>query len=92
MAQPPTIAQQKVSEKLTVLRSRGVGMITRIYNIKKACGDQKSKPQFLSDKQLEPSIKLIVRRLPNIDPTFLIFDSTVPAKWCRNAGIRVMLS
>ena len=71
MAQPPTIAQQKVSEKLTVLRSRGVGMITRIYNIKKACGDQKSKPQFLSDKQLEPSIKLIVRRFPNIDPKSL---------------------
>lgn len=71
MAQPPTIAQQKISEKLTVLRSRGVGMITRIYNIKKACGDQKSKPQFLSDKQLEPSIKLIVRRFPNIDPKSL---------------------
>ena len=46
-------------------------MITRIYNIKKACGDQKSKPQFLSDKQLEPSIKLIVRRFPNIDPKSL---------------------
>jgi hypothetical protein len=25
-------------------------MLTRVYNIKKACGDAKSKPAFLSDK------------------------------------------
>lgn len=42
-------------------------MLTRIYNIKKACGDAKSKPGFLSDKSLEPSIKFIVRKFPNID-------------------------
>ena len=46
----PAIVQMKLAEKLTILRSRGVGMITRIYNIKKACGDVKSKPGFLSDK------------------------------------------
>ena len=46
----PEIVQLKLAEKLTILRSRGVGMITRIYNIKKACGDVKSKPGFLSDK------------------------------------------
>ena len=56
------IYQQKLAEKLTILRNRGEGMLTRIYNIKKACGDQKSKPAFLSDKTLENSVKYIVRR------------------------------
>lgn len=27
--------QQKLAEKLTILNERGVGMLTRIYNIKK---------------------------------------------------------
>lgn len=40
-------------------------MLTRIYNIKKACSDTKSKPTFLADKQLEPTIKNIIRRFPN---------------------------
>ncbi|CAH1175635.1 unnamed protein product [Phaedon cochleariae] len=59
--------ERKLSEKLIILNDRGVGMLTRIYNIKKACGDAKSKPGFLSDKNLESSIKNIVRRFPNID-------------------------
>ncbi|XP_046985633.1 membrane-associated protein Hem-like isoform X3 [Schistocerca americana] len=67
MARPPVPSQQKLAEKLTILLDRGVGMLTRIYNIKKACGDAKSKPGFLSDKTLESSIKYIVRRFPNID-------------------------
>ena len=61
------IYQQKLAEKLTILRSRGEGMLTRIYNIKKACGDQKSKPAFLSDKSLEKSVQYIVRKFPDID-------------------------
>ena len=68
MARPMVIYQQKLAEKLTILRSRGEGMLTRIYNIKKACSDQKSKPAFLSDKSLEASVKYIVRKFPNIDP------------------------
>lgn len=59
--------QQKISEKLIILNDRGVGILTRIYNIKKACGDTKSKPGFLSEKSLESSIKFIVKRFPNID-------------------------
>ncbi len=43
-------------------------LLFRIYNIKKACADQKSKPAFLSDKSLESSVKYIMRRFPNIDP------------------------
>jgi len=52
---------------LTVLHDRGLGMLTRIYNIKKACGDTKSKPSFLSDKSLESNIKTVVRKFPNVD-------------------------
>ncbi|XP_025425507.1 membrane-associated protein Hem [Sipha flava] len=57
----------KLAEKLSLINDRGVGMLTRIYNIKKACGDAKSKPAFLSDKTLESAIKYIVRRFPNVD-------------------------
>ena len=67
MARPMNPSQQKLAEKLTILNDRGVGMLTRIYNIKKACGDAKSKPAFLSDKTLESSIKTIVRKFPNVD-------------------------
>ena len=35
MAQQITPSQQKLAEKLTILNDRGVGMLTRIYNIKK---------------------------------------------------------
>ncbi|CAG7822378.1 unnamed protein product [Allacma fusca] len=61
------VTQQKLAEKLTILNDRGVGLLTRLYNIKKACGDTKSKPGFLSEKTLESSIKHIVKRFPNID-------------------------
>uniref|UniRef100_T1JIM6 Membrane-associated protein Hem n=1 Tax=Strigamia maritima TaxID=126957 RepID=T1JIM6_STRMM len=67
MARPLIPSQQKLAEKLTILNDRGVGMLTRIYNIKKACGDAKSKPSFLSEKSLESAIKHVVRRFPNID-------------------------
>ncbi|XP_045766160.1 membrane-associated protein Hem [Maniola jurtina] len=67
MSRSVHISQQKLAEKLIILNDRGIGMLTRIYNIKKACGDAKSKPAFLSDKTLESSIKHIVRRFPNID-------------------------
>ncbi|CAG0885765.1 unnamed protein product [Darwinula stevensoni] len=65
MALIPT--QQKLAEKLTILNDRGLGMLTRIYNIKKACGDPKFKPSFLSDKGLDSTVKTVVKRFPNID-------------------------
>ncbi|XP_037288152.2 nck associated protein 1 Hem isoform X1 [Rhipicephalus microplus] len=67
MARSLQVTTQRIAEKLTILNDRGVGMLTRIYNIKKACGDAKSKPSFLSDKNLESAIKHVVRRFPNID-------------------------
>lgn len=65
MVRQPQPSHQKIAEKLTILNDRGIGMLARIYNIKKACSDSKSKPTFLSDKQLEPIIKNIVRKFPN---------------------------
>ncbi|KAI1280571.1 Membrane-associated protein Hem [Halotydeus destructor] len=67
MVRPINPSQQKLAEKLTILSDRGIGMLTRIYNIKKACSDTKSKPSFLSDKTLESAIKNIVRKFPSTD-------------------------
>uniref|UniRef100_A0A671S9U7 Nck-associated protein 1 n=1 Tax=Sinocyclocheilus anshuiensis TaxID=1608454 RepID=A0A671S9U7_9TELE len=58
---------QKLAEKLTILNDRGIGMLTRIYNIKKACGDPKAKPSYLIDKNLESAVKFIVRKFPAIE-------------------------
>jgi len=35
MARPMLPSQQKLAEKLVLISDRGVGMLTRIYNIKK---------------------------------------------------------
>ena len=32
---PINPSQQKLAEKLTILNDRGIGMLTRLYNIKK---------------------------------------------------------
>uniref|UniRef100_A0A915M7G8 MULE transposase domain-containing protein n=1 Tax=Meloidogyne javanica TaxID=6303 RepID=A0A915M7G8_MELJA len=60
-------SQLKFAEKLVILNDRAVGMLTRIYNMKKACADPKSQPQFLNDKTLESAISYIVKRFPAID-------------------------
>ncbi|KAK6747576.1 hypothetical protein RB195_000646 [Necator americanus] len=60
-------SQLKIAEKLVILNDRAVGMLTRIYNIKKACADPKSKPAFLSDKHMENAIKHVARKFPVVD-------------------------
>uniref|UniRef100_A0A3Q4MI97 Nck-associated protein 1 n=1 Tax=Neolamprologus brichardi TaxID=32507 RepID=A0A3Q4MI97_NEOBR len=60
-------SQQKLAEKLTILNDRGIGMLTRVYNIKKACGDPKAKPSYLVDKNLESAVKFIVRKFPAVE-------------------------
>uniref|UniRef100_A0A8C7U5Z6 Nck-associated protein 1 n=1 Tax=Oncorhynchus mykiss TaxID=8022 RepID=A0A8C7U5Z6_ONCMY len=59
--------QQKLAEKFTILNDRGIGMLTRVYNIKKACGDPKAKPSYLIDKNLESAVKFIVRKFPAVE-------------------------
>lgn len=37
-------SQQKLAEKLTILNDRGIGMLTRVYNIKKVCTQTRNYP------------------------------------------------
>ncbi|CAD6196765.1 unnamed protein product [Caenorhabditis auriculariae] len=67
MAFKMEVSQLKIAEKLVILNDRAAGMLTRLYNIKKACGEPKSKPSFLSDKQMEGAIKHVVRKFPVVD-------------------------
>ncbi|KAJ7380999.1 Nck-associated protein 1 [Desmophyllum pertusum] len=62
-----SVTEQRLAEKLTILNDRGLGMLTRIYNIIKSCSDSKSKPGFLTDKALDPVIKTIVKKFPVTD-------------------------
>ncbi|KAI6193204.1 Membrane-associated protein gex-3 [Aphelenchoides besseyi] len=65
-------AHQKMAEKLVILNDRSLGMLTRIYNIKKSCANMrnwdetKQKPRFwpLREKSLESAISLIVKKFP----------------------------
>lgn len=60
-------SQLRLGEKLVILNNRAIGMLTRIYNMKKACSDVKSRPQFLNDKFLDSAISHIVKKFPTID-------------------------
>ncbi|XP_022064354.1 nck-associated protein 1-like [Acanthochromis polyacanthus] len=59
--------QQKLAEKLTILNERGNGVLIRMNYIKKLCADPKLRPSILTDKAMEPAIKYINKKFPNID-------------------------
>uniref|UniRef100_A0A8C8A5B5 NCK associated protein 1 like n=1 Tax=Oryzias sinensis TaxID=183150 RepID=A0A8C8A5B5_9TELE len=59
--------QMKLAEKLTVLNERGQGVLIRMNYIKKLCSHSKLRPTFLTDKAMEPAIKYINKKFPNID-------------------------
>ncbi|XP_077428322.1 nck-associated protein 1-like isoform X1 [Vanacampus margaritifer] len=58
---------QKLAEKLTILNERGNGVLIRMNYIKKICADVKLRPHILTDKTMEPAIKYINKKFPNID-------------------------
>ncbi|XP_061689337.1 nck-associated protein 1-like [Syngnathoides biaculeatus] len=58
---------QKLAEKLTILNERGDGVLIRMNHIKKICADVKLRPPILTDKIMEPAIKYITKKFPNID-------------------------
>ncbi|XP_061641243.1 nck-associated protein 1-like isoform X2 [Phyllopteryx taeniolatus] len=58
---------QKLAEKLTILNERGNGVLIRMNYIKKICADVKLRPPILTDKMMEPAIKYITKKFPNID-------------------------
>uniref|UniRef100_A0A3P8S8F1 NCK associated protein 1 like n=1 Tax=Amphiprion percula TaxID=161767 RepID=A0A3P8S8F1_AMPPE len=57
----------KLAEKLTILNERGNGVLIRMNYIKKLCADPKLRPSILTDKAMEPAIKYINKKFPNID-------------------------
>ena len=67
MAHKIDVGNPKFAEKLVILNERAVGLLTRMYNMKKACSDMKSRPYFLNDKSLDHAISHIVKRFPVID-------------------------
>lgn len=84
MVRQPSPSHQKIAEKLTILNDRGIGMLARLYNIKKTCSDPKSKPSFLSDKLLEPTLKNIVRKFPNTNEIKSNQQQFAPLKAIKN--------
>eukprot|EP00057_Strongylocentrotus_purpuratus_P018065 XP_011672539.1 PREDICTED: nck-associated protein 1 isoform X1 [Strongylocentrotus purpuratus] len=64
---PVSQGQLKLAETLSILNERGSGMLARLYNIKKACQDPKSRPAFLSEKSLESCLKSIVKKFPHTE-------------------------
>ena len=69
MADSVNVITQKIPEKLMVLRDRGIGLITRIYNIKKIQADPSLKPEFMSEKHLEMAIKILEKKFPDVKDT-----------------------
>ena len=43
-----SVTEQRLAEKLTILNDRGLGILTRIYNIKKVSGQTCSKGCLLT--------------------------------------------
>ncbi|XP_061743100.1 nck-associated protein 1-like isoform X2 [Nerophis ophidion] len=58
---------QKLAEKLSILNERGNGVLIRMNYIKKLCADVKLRPTILTEKSMEPAIKYINKKFPNID-------------------------
>ncbi|XP_061785032.1 nck-associated protein 1-like [Nerophis lumbriciformis] len=58
---------QKLAEKLSILNERGNGVLIRMNYIKKLCADVKLRPAILTEKSMEPAIKYINKKFPNID-------------------------
>ncbi|CAD5218478.1 unnamed protein product [Bursaphelenchus okinawaensis] len=57
----------RIAEKLIILNDRSLGMLARIYNVKKACADAKSKPKYLQEKSLESATAHLVKKFPSMD-------------------------
>ncbi|NXA43326.1 NCKPL protein, partial [Eudromia elegans] len=63
----PSVYQQKLAEKLTLLNERGRGVLVRVYHVKKSCGDPRTRPPPLGDKALEPCARFVHKRFPQLD-------------------------
>ncbi|KAL4708284.1 hypothetical protein ACJJTC_007690 [Scirpophaga incertulas] len=55
------VSQQKLAEKLIILNDRGIGMLTRVYNIKKACAHE------MVHSQIDPSFPRLGQLIVDYD-------------------------
>lgn len=61
------LGQLKFAEKLVILNDRSQGMLTRIYNVKKACAAMESKPRYLKEESVRSAISQLVKKFPQMD-------------------------
>lgn len=59
--------KQKIAERLILINNRCVGILTRLYNIKKSCGNVNSRPKVLTEKCFESALSAINKKFPHID-------------------------
>lgn len=57
MARPGQAAQARIAEKLTILNDRGLGLLTRLYDMKKTLTNPETRPSVFTEKSLESVIK-----------------------------------
>lgn len=62
---PPS--QQKLAEKLTILNDRMVGLLTRLYQMKKYMSNPSLRPRYLHEKAFEGALKALMKKFPNVD-------------------------
>lgn len=59
--------QARIAEKLTILNDRGLGLLTRLYDLKKTLANSETRPQVFTEKSLDPVIKALDgKRFPNV--------------------------
>lgn len=58
---------QKIAERLILINNRCVGILTRLYNIKKSCGTAQSRPKVLTEKNFEQAVSIVNKRFPIAD-------------------------
>ena len=67
MSRPGQASQARIAEKLTILNDRGLGLLTRLYDLKKTIQNAETRPAIFTDKGLESVIKALEgRKFPNI--------------------------
>uniref|UniRef100_A0A7E4UN81 Nck-associated protein 1 n=1 Tax=Panagrellus redivivus TaxID=6233 RepID=A0A7E4UN81_PANRE len=60
-------SHQRIAERLVILNNRCVGLLTRLYNIKKSCATVESRPKVLTSKPFEQAISVIGKKFPHTD-------------------------
>ena len=60
-------SSHKIAERLILINNRCVGILTRLYNIKKSCGNVNSRPKVLTEKSFEQALSVVTKRFPIVD-------------------------